>query len=59
MPILCVSGTKDNFGTPAEIEKAMGQTRSVVTFSFIQNGRHELKGADDEVVSLVQNWVRS
>lgn len=59
VPILCISGTKDNFGTPAEIEKAMGQTRSVVTFSFIQNGRHELKGADDEVVNHVQKWVYS
>ena len=49
----------DNFGTPAEIEKAMGQTRSAVTFSFIQNGRHELKGADDKVVNLVQKWAHT
>lgn len=59
MPILCISGTKDNFGTPAEIERAMRQTRSVVTFSFIKNGRHDLKSADDEVVHLVQQWAHS
>ncbi len=57
VPTLCVSGTKDNFGTPQELEDAFSVVPGVVTWSWIDNGRHELAKADAEVAQRVVKWV--
>ena len=56
-PTLCVSGTKDNFGTPQELEDAFTVVPGVVTWSWIDNGRHELAKADAAVAQRIAAWV--
>ena len=57
LPTLCVSGTKDNFGTPEELEVAFSVVPGDVTWSWIDNGRHELAKADAEVAQRIATWV--
>ena len=57
VPTLCVSGTKDNFGTPDELRDAFTVVPGVVTWSFIDNGRHELAKADADVAERIATWV--
>ena len=57
VPTLCVSGTKDNFGTPQELEDAFAVVPGAVTWSFIDNGRHELAKADADVAQRIAAWV--
>jgi predicted alpha/beta-hydrolase family hydrolase len=57
VPTLCVSGTKDNFGTPQELEDAFSVVPGAVTWSWIDNGRHELAKADAAVAQRIATWV--
>ena len=57
VPTLCVSGTKDNFGTPDELRSAFSVVPGDVTWSFVDNGRHELAKADAEVAERIAAWV--
>ena len=59
VPTICISGTKDNFGTPEELEQAFAVVPSDVTWHWINNGRHELAKADTEVASHIAQWVMS
>ena len=56
-PLLCVSGTKDNFGTPVEMNQAFAVVRGDVQWVWIENGRHELAGKDNDVATAVTQWV--
>ena len=55
---LFVSGTKDEFGTPAKLQSAWSLMTQPPTTHFIENGRHELKGADETVASIVAEWLQ-
>jgi uncharacterized protein len=57
VPTLCVSGTNDNFGTPEELEAAFSVVPGDITWSWIDNGRHELAKADSEVAQRIAKWV--
>ena len=57
VPTLCVSGTKDNFGTPQELEDAFTVVPGDVTWSWVDNGRHELAKADAEVAQRIAAWI--
>jgi predicted alpha/beta-hydrolase family hydrolase len=57
VPTLCISGTKDNFGTPEELEAAFAVVPGSVTWSWINNGRHDLAKADAEVALRISSWV--
>ena len=57
VPTLCVSGTKDNFGTPEELETAFSVVAGDVTWSWVDNGRHELAKSDADVAQRVVKWV--
>jgi predicted alpha/beta-hydrolase family hydrolase len=57
VPTLCVSGTRDNFGTPAELEDAFSVVQGAVSWQWIDNGRHELARADDEVAQRIATWM--
>jgi predicted alpha/beta-hydrolase family hydrolase len=59
VPCLFVSGTSDPFGSPGELEAATAAIPGPVTHVWIDGGRHELKGADDEVAAVVARWVRA
>ena len=54
---LFVSGDRDTFGTPQELEAATGAIPGPVTHHWITGGRHDLKGADHEVATAVAEWL--
>lgn len=56
-PVLCVSGTKDNFGTPEELTSAFSVVSAPVTWHWVENGRHELARKDAEVAGAIADWV--
>lgn len=58
VPCLFVSGTKDAFGTPAELDAAIAVIPGPVDRLFIDGGDHGLRGRDVEVASAVRAWVR-
>ena len=57
VPTLCVSGTKDTFGTPQELRKAFRKVPGEVTWEFVERKGHDLKNADDLIVGAVRNWL--
>jgi predicted alpha/beta-hydrolase family hydrolase len=59
VPCLFVSGTRDAFGTPEELEAATAGIRGPVTHHWIEGKGHDLKGADAELASTVSGWLRS
>jgi predicted alpha/beta-hydrolase family hydrolase len=58
VPCLFVSGTRDPFGTPEELEAATATIAGPVTHHWVEGGRHELKGADELVAEVVVDWLR-
>jgi predicted alpha/beta-hydrolase family hydrolase len=59
VPCLFVSGTRDPFATPTELTAASATVSGPVTHHWVEGGRHELKGGDDEVAEVVRGWLRS
>jgi predicted alpha/beta-hydrolase family hydrolase len=59
VPCLFVSGTRDPFGSPGELQAATATIPGPVTHHWVEGGRHELKGADQEVATVVRDWLRS
>jgi uncharacterized protein len=57
VPCLFVSGTRDPFAAPDELETRTGTITGGVTHVWIDGGRHELKGADGQVAETVAAWV--
>ena len=57
VPCLFVSGTRDAFGTPAELEAATASIPGPVTHVWIEGGDHGLKGKDVPVTEAVRTWV--
>jgi uncharacterized protein len=57
VPCLFVSGTRDPFGTPQELEVATATILGPVTHVWVEGGRHGLEGADDVVGSAVAEWL--
>ena len=43
MPVLFVSGTRDAFGTPAELRRHAKKVKGPVTFSWLETGDHSFK----------------
>ncbi|MGI9119955.1 MAG: alpha/beta hydrolase family protein [Acidimicrobiales bacterium] len=58
VPCLFVSGTRDPFATPAELESATSAIPAPVTHLWIEGGRHELKGDEASVATAVAAWVQ-
>ena len=56
---LFISGTRDEFGTPEELASAFALLPSPPTVHFIEGGRHELKGHDERVATLLKDWLRT
>jgi predicted alpha/beta-hydrolase family hydrolase len=57
VPCLFVHGTRDPFGSPAELEQWTKTIRAPVTHHWIEGGRHDLKGADSEVAATIADWL--
>jgi predicted alpha/beta-hydrolase family hydrolase len=57
VPCLFVAGTRDPFGTPEELQEHTAAIPGPVTHVWIDGGRHELKGADGQIVEAVRTWL--
>jgi predicted alpha/beta-hydrolase family hydrolase len=58
VPTLCISGTKDTFGTPAELRRHFRKVNGEVTWNFVENKGHDLRGCDELVAGTVRDWVK-
>ena len=59
VPCLFVSGDRDAFGTPDELESATRAITGRVTHVWIERGRHELDRVDHQIVDAVRTWTRA
>ncbi|MDY7104174.1 MAG: alpha/beta family hydrolase [Actinomycetota bacterium] len=59
VPCLFVSGTKDPFGTPDELEAATATIPGEVTHVWIEGARHDLRRKDEVVADAVVSWIAS
>ena len=57
VPCLFVSGTKDPFGSPDELEHHTAAIPGSVTHHWVDGARHDLRGADDEIARAVIDWL--
>jgi predicted alpha/beta-hydrolase family hydrolase len=57
VPCLFVSGTRDSFATPAELEAATAAIPGAVTHVWIDGGDHGLRRRDAEVADAVAGWL--
>jgi uncharacterized protein len=58
LPCLFVSGRRDAFGTPAELEKETATIPGPTTLVFI-DGDHSLRKRESEVAEIVSPWLES
>lgn len=58
VPCLFISGTKDSFGSPAELEHHTAAIPGPVTHVWIDGKGHDLKRADEEIAAIVADWLR-
>jgi predicted alpha/beta-hydrolase family hydrolase len=57
LPCLFVSGTKDPFGAPDELECHVKEIPGPVTHMWIEGGGHDFKRHDDEVAATIKEWL--
>jgi len=57
LPCLFVSGTRDAFGTPAELEAATAAIPGPVTHIWLDGKDHSLRGCDEQVSEAVTSWL--
>lgn len=57
VPCLFLSGTKDPFGSPEELEAHTATIPGPVTHEWIEGGRHDLRGADQRIAEVVTAWL--
>jgi len=57
VPCLFISGTRDPFGSPAELTEWTATITAPVEHHWIEGGRHDLRGADDEIASAIVDFV--
>jgi hypothetical protein len=57
--VLFVSGTRDAFGTPEELESATAAIPGPVRHTWIDGGDHGLRGKDAQVVAAVKGWIEA
>lgn len=58
LPCLFVSGNRDTFASPAELEEATSLIPGPVALTFV-DGDHGLKRRDVEVAALVADWIKT
>jgi predicted alpha/beta-hydrolase family hydrolase len=57
VPCLFVSGTRDAFGRPDELEAYTKAIPGPVTHVWIDKVGHELKNADARIAEVVREWL--
>ena len=57
VPCLFVSGSRDAFGSPAELEEATAAILGPVTHVWIEGADHGLRRRDDQVAQATRDWL--
>jgi predicted alpha/beta-hydrolase family hydrolase len=57
LPCLFISGTKDPFGTPKELERHLPAIPGEKTVHWIEGKGHDLKNCEAEIVDTVVDWL--
>ena len=57
VPCLFISGTRDAFGTPEELEHWTATIPGPVTHVWAEGKGHDLKGADALITAAVTDWL--
>lgn len=57
VPCLFIHGTRDPFGSPAELQHWTATIPGVVTHHWIEGRGHELKGSDAAIAAIVASWI--
>lgn len=57
VPCLFISGTRDPFGTPDELQEWTSTIPAPVEHVWVEGARHDLKGADDFIANQVAEFV--
>lgn len=57
VPCLFVSGTRDAFGTPAELEESTRAIAGPVNHHWIAGKDHALRGVDAEICEVALAWL--
>ncbi len=58
VPCLFISGTRDAFATPDELERHTAAITGPVTHVWVDGANHGLRGHDVEIASTVRDWLR-
>ena len=58
VPCLFISGTKDEFGTPDELEQWTATISAPVEHIWLDGARHDLKGRDAVIADFVAEFVQ-
>jgi predicted alpha/beta-hydrolase family hydrolase len=58
VPCLFISGTRDAFGSPKELEAATASIRGPISHHWIEGKDHGLRGVDDEIVAATVGWLQ-
>jgi predicted alpha/beta-hydrolase family hydrolase len=56
---LFVSGTRDAFGTPEELEAWTATIDGPVTHLWFDRAGHDLRGLDEQVATVAADWIRA
>jgi len=57
VPCLFIQGTRDPFGSPAELQHWTATIPGQVTHQWLEGRGHDLKGADSTVADMVATWI--
>lgn len=57
VPCLFLSGTRDTFGTPAELEAGTASIHAPVTHIWLEGCDHGLRGQDGTVARSIAEWL--
>ena len=57
VPCLFISGTRDSFASPAELQQWTATIPGDVTHHWIENRGHDLKSSDATIATTVAEWI--
>jgi predicted alpha/beta-hydrolase family hydrolase len=59
LPCLFIHGSRDPFGSPAELQQWTSTIPGRVTHHWIEGRGHDLKGSDGLIAATVADWIKS